>query len=38
MTDNGKSSYGRFFAMVETSTAIMLVLMYLNTFELSHVK
>jgi hypothetical protein len=36
--NNDKSNYGRFFAMVGTSTAIMLVLMYLNTFELSHVK
>ncbi|MEM9839779.1 MAG: DUF305 domain-containing protein [Pseudomonadota bacterium] len=36
--DEQNSSYGWFFAMVGTSTAIMLVLMYLNTFELSHVK
>jgi len=36
--DEKKNDYGRFFAMVGTSTAIMLVLMCLNTFELSHVK
>ncbi|NNU17050.1 DUF305 domain-containing protein [Parvularcula sp. ZS-1/3] len=33
-----KSSYGRFLAMVGTSTAIMLGLMYLNTYEWSHVR
>lgn len=32
-----KGSYGRFAAMIATSTAVMLVLMYLNTYELSHV-
>lgn len=32
-----KGSYGRFAAMVGTSTAVMLVLMYLNTYEPSHV-
>ena len=31
------SSYGRFLAMVGTSTAIMFGLMYLNTYELDHV-
>jgi uncharacterized protein (DUF305 family) len=30
-------SYGRFVAMVATSTVIMFVLMYLNTFALDHV-
>ena len=30
-------SYGRFFAMVGTSTAIMFGLMYLNTYALGHV-
>jgi hypothetical protein len=32
-----KGSYGRFAAMIGTSTVVMLVLMYLNTYELSHV-
>lgn len=32
------SSYGRFFAMIATSTAIMLGLMYLNSYELAHVR
>lgn len=32
------SSYGRFLAMIGTSTAIMLGLMYLNTYQLSHVR
>ena len=32
------SSYGRFFAMIGTSTLVMLGLMYLNTYELSHVR
>jgi uncharacterized protein (DUF305 family) len=32
-----KGSYLRFAAMIATSTAIMLVLMYLNTYEWSHV-
>ncbi|WP_281982846.1 DUF305 domain-containing protein [Thalassorhabdomicrobium marinisediminis] len=31
------SSYGRFFAMVGTSTALMFVLMYLNTYAIEHV-
>ena len=32
-----KGSYGRFAAMIGTSTAVMLGLMYLNTYEPSHV-
>lgn len=36
-THNSGSSYGRFFAMVGTSTAIMFGLMYLNTYALEHV-
>jgi uncharacterized protein (DUF305 family) len=32
-----KGSYGRFAAMVATSTAVMLGLMYLNSYRLSHV-
>ncbi len=32
-----QSSYGRFLAMVGTSTAIMFGLMYLNTYDLGHV-
>ncbi len=36
-TDSHASSYGRFFAMVGTSTAIMFGLMYLNTYALGHV-
>ncbi|NNE50934.1 MAG: DUF305 domain-containing protein [Sulfitobacter sp.] len=35
-TDNG-SSYGRFFAMIGTSTVVMYGLMYLNTYALDHV-
>ncbi|GHA94037.1 hypothetical protein GCM10009069_16450 [Algimonas arctica] len=35
---NKGSSYGRFLAMIATSTVIMLGLMYLNTYELSHVR
>ena len=31
-------SYGRFFAMIGTSTAIMFGLMYLNTYTLEHVQ
>ena len=31
-------SYGRFAAMIATSTVVMLGLMYLNTFQLSHVR
>ena len=30
-------TYGRFLAMIATSTAVMFVLMYLNTYALSHV-
>jgi FlaA1/EpsC-like NDP-sugar epimerase len=36
--DDKKSNYGRFLAMVGTSTALMFVLMYLNTYEFSHVR
>ena len=32
------SSYGRFCAMIATSTVIMLGIMYLNSYELSHVR
>ncbi|SFR39270.1 DUF305 domain-containing protein [Litoreibacter janthinus] len=35
--DTHQSSYGRFFAMIGTSTAIMFGLMYLNTYALGHV-
>ncbi|HUG02450.1 MAG TPA: DUF305 domain-containing protein [Longimicrobiales bacterium] len=35
--DSMKGSYGRFLAMIATATAIMLGLMYLNTFALDHV-
>lgn len=31
-------SYGRFFAMIGTSTVIMLGLMYLNSYQFSHVR
>ncbi len=31
-----KGSYGRFFAMIATSTTIMLGLMYLNTYSVDH--
>ncbi|MGB7408298.1 MAG: DUF305 domain-containing protein [Pontixanthobacter sp.] len=33
----GEGNYGRFMAMVGTSTAIMFGLMYLNTYEIGHV-
>lgn len=33
----GKSGYGRFFAMIGTSTVVMYGLMYLNTYALDHV-
>lgn len=33
----GSSGYGRFFAMIGTSTVVMYGLMYLNTFALDHV-
>lgn len=36
-SDQGHGSYGRFFAMVGTATAIMFGLMYLNTYALDHV-
>lgn len=32
-----KSGYGRFAAMIATSTVVMLGLMYLNTYEIGHV-
>ena len=32
------NSYGRFLAMIATSTVIMLGLMYLNSYQLSHVR
>ena len=32
------SGYGRFLAMIGTSTAVMFGLMYLNTYELGHVR
>lgn len=31
-------SYGKFFAMIVTSTVVMLILMYLNTYQFSHVQ
>lgn len=34
---NSMRSYGRFFAMIATSTVVMFGLMYLNTYELDHV-
>tara|TARA_R110002020_G_scaffold234869_5_gene446992 strand:+ start:3064 stop:3600 length:537 start_codon:yes stop_codon:yes gene_type:complete len=33
-----KSSYGKFFAMIGTSTIVMLGLMYLNSYQFSHVR
>lgn len=36
-SDQGHGSYGRFFAMVGTATAIMFGLMYLNNYALDHV-
>ena len=35
---NKGSSYGKFFAMIGTSTVVMLGLMYLNTYQFSHVR
>ena len=35
--DNSQGNYGRFMAMVGTSTAIMFGLMYLNTYALDHI-
>lgn len=32
-----KESYGRFFAMIATSTTVMLGLMYLNTYSADHI-
>lgn len=36
-SDTGGMGYGRFFAMIATSTAVMYGLMYLNTYALDHV-
>ena len=38
MEKQKKSNYGLFAAMIATSTVIMFGLMYLNTYELSHVR
>lgn len=38
MHDNKKSNYGLFAAMIGTSMVAMFVLMYLNTYALSHVR
>jgi DUF305 family protein family protein len=35
--DKSKSGYGKFFAMIGTSTVVMYGLMYLNTYALDHV-
>ena len=35
---NSMGSYGRFFVMIGTSTVIMLGLMYLNSYQFSHVR
>ena len=35
--DSTSSGYGRFFAMIGTSTVVMYGLMYLNTYALDHV-
>ena len=37
-TKHGGSGYGRFLAMIGTSTAVMFGLMYFNTYQLSHVR
>jgi uncharacterized membrane protein len=37
MSNNAGMKYGRFLAMIATSTAVMLGLMYLNTFTWDHV-
>lgn len=37
-TKSGGMSYGRFAAMIATSTVVMFGLMYLNTYALSHVE
>ncbi|MBE2239514.1 MAG: DUF305 domain-containing protein [Caldilineaceae bacterium] len=38
MQQEKKSNYGLFAAMIATSTVVMFGLMYLNTYELSHVR
>jgi len=38
MEEQRKSTYGLFAAMIGTSTVVMFGLMYLNTYELSHVR
>lgn len=38
MNNEHKSPYGLFAAMIGTSTVVMLGLMYLNTYQLSHVR
>ncbi|HRA66532.1 MAG TPA: DUF305 domain-containing protein [Caldilinea sp.] len=38
MEQQKKSNYGLFAAMIATSTVVMFGLMYLNTYELSHVR
>ncbi|MFZ1770325.1 MAG: DUF305 domain-containing protein [Caldilinea sp.] len=38
MEQQKKSTYGLFAAMIATSTVVMFGLMYLNTYELSHVR
>ena len=35
--DKGGGNYGRFMAMIGTSTAVMFALMYLNTYSIDHV-
>ena len=37
MSDHGGMKYGRFLAMIATSTGVMLGLMYLNTYAWDHV-
>lgn len=36
-TSHGKGGYGRFLAMITTSTVVMYGLMYLNTYAIDHV-
>ena len=38
MKTQHKSNYGLFFAMIGTSTIVMLGLMYLNSYQFSHVR
>ena len=38
MNQSNKSNYGTFFAMIGTSTIVMFGLMYLNSYEFSHVR